>query len=162
MTEARGMTVTTPTDTDVQIVRAFDAPRALVFDAFTRPELVRRWLTGPEGWTMPVCEIDLRVGGRFRYVWRKDDKEFGLRGQFREIVPEARIVHTEIFDDDWTGGEAVVTTVFEGGDVTRVTMTIRYASRDVREAVIKTGMTSGVEASYDRLERMLRAGGGQL
>jgi uncharacterized protein YndB with AHSA1/START domain len=143
-------------------VRAFDAPRAMVYEAFTRPDLVRRWLTGPEGWTMPVCEIDLRVGGTFRCVWSRDGKQFGLRGQFCELVPPARIVHTEIFDDDWTGGEALVTTVFEAGDVTTVTMTIRYASQAVRDAVVKTGMTSGVEASYDRLERILSASGGAV
>src|SRR5438034_438593 len=101
--------VSTPTDREIAIERDFNAPRRLVFDAFTKPELVRRWLLGPDGWTMPVCEIDLRAGGAYRYVWRKEStgKEMGMGGVFREIVRPDKLVATEKFDDAWYPGEAV-------------------------------------------------------
>src|SRR5215510_1735765 len=99
--------LTTPTDREIQVERDFNAPRPLVWDAFTKPELVRRWLLGPDGWTMPVCEIDLRVGGRYRYVWRKESTghEMGLGGEFREIVHAEKLVATEKFDDAWYPGD---------------------------------------------------------
>src|SRR5882762_6535718 len=110
MTKTGKLEVTTPTDREIAMTRVFDAPRGLVFDAFTKPELVRRWLLGPSGWTMPVCEIDLRVGGRYRYVWRKPGvPDMGMGGVFREIVPAERIVATESFDDPWYEGEALDT-----------------------------------------------------
>ena len=88
--------MTTPADREIEIARDFHAPRQLVFDAFTQPELVRRWLLGPSGWTMPVCEIDLRIGGGYRYVWRKDGvKDMGMGGVFREIVSPRLVVATE-------------------------------------------------------------------
>jgi uncharacterized protein YndB with AHSA1/START domain len=149
--------VTTPTDREIAMTRVFAAPRRLVFDAFTKPELVRRWLLGPSGWTMPVCEIDLRVGGRYRYVWRKTGvPDMGMGGVFREIVPPERIVATELFDDAWYEGEAVDTTLFdEQGGSTRVTITMLLASKEVRDAVLKSGMEGGVEAGYDRLDEIL-------
>src|SRR6267378_5192290 len=93
-------------DREIVITRVFDAPRKLVFDAFTKPELVKQWLLGPDGWSMPVCEIDLKVGGKYRYVWRRDNDgtEMGMRGVFREIVAPERIVHTEKFDEAWYAG----------------------------------------------------------
>src|SRR6185436_4425606 len=95
------------------VERDFNAPRELVFEAFTKPELVRRWLLGPPGWTMPVCEIDLRVGGAYRYVCRKAGAaDMGMGGVFREIVPPGRVVATEKFDESWYAVEAVDTTVF--------------------------------------------------
>ena len=141
--------VTKSGDREVVIARIFDAPRALVFDAFTKPDLVKRWLLGPPGWSMPVCEIDLKVGGRFRYVWRNEarGKDMGVGGAYREIVPPERIVHTELFDEDWTGGETLVTTIFtEEGGKTTVTMTVRYSSAEAREAALGTGMTRGMAA----------------
>ena len=92
--------ISTPSDLEIQVTRNFGAPRGLVFDAFTKPELVRRWLLGPPGWTMPLCEIDLRVGGSYRYVWRseKDGAQMAMGGVFREIVPLERLVATERFD----------------------------------------------------------------
>src|ERR1700716_3212460 len=105
--------VTTPSDREIAMRRVFNAPRKLVFDAWTKPELVRRWLLGPPGWTMPICEIDLKVGGAYRYVWRKEGvKDMGMGGVFRGIVPPERLVATEKFDDSWYSGEAVDTTVF--------------------------------------------------
>jgi uncharacterized protein YndB with AHSA1/START domain len=147
-----------PGKQELFITREFDAPRELVFDAFTKPELVQRWLLGPPGWSMPVCEIDLRVGGAYRYVWRKDDDrtEMGMGGVYREIAAPDRIVHTERFDDPWYQGEAMVTTVMnEQGGRTTVTQTMLFDSRETRDSVLASGMESGVRASYDRLDEVL-------
>jgi uncharacterized protein YndB with AHSA1/START domain len=152
--------VSTPSDREIQVTRDFDAPRRLVFDAFTRPELVRRWLLGPPGWTMPLCEIDLRVGGAYRYVWRseKDGAQMGMSGVFREIVPPERIVATEKFDDAWYPGVALDTTVFvETGGITRATITVLYASQEARDTARRSGMEYGMAAGYDRLEALLPA-----
>ena len=149
--------VTTPSDTEARITRAFTAPRPLVFRAFTSPELLPRWMLGPPGFTMPVCEVDLRVGGRFRYVWRKPSgTEMGMGGRFVEVTPPVRLVHVEIFDEDWTGGETQVTTDFDEADgVTTVTMTVRYASKAARDGALATGMTTGMSASFLQLEQLL-------
>jgi uncharacterized protein YndB with AHSA1/START domain len=150
--------LTTPTDREIVMTRVFDAPRTLVFDAFTKPELVKRWLLGPPGWSMPVCEIDLRVGGAYRYVWRndRDGKTMGMGGVFREVVAPQRLVSTERFDETWYPGEAVGTIVFaEQGGSTTVTQTVRYESREARDAVTQSGMERGVTASYDRLADLL-------
>lgn len=150
--------VTTPSDREIAMTRVFAAPARLVFDAHTQPELIKRWLLGPPGWSMPVCEVDLRVGGKYRYVWRrdKDGKEMACGGVFREIVPPERLVHTEQFDDPWYPGEALVTTVLvEQGGKTTLTQTMLFGSRDIRDAVLKSGMESGVAVSYDRLENIL-------
>lgn len=159
MNAANTLQVTAPSDREIVMTRVFDAPRQLVFDAHTKPDLVRRWLLGPPGWTMPVCEIDLRVGGRFRYVWRKDDgAEMGMGGVFREIVRPERIVHTELFDQDWTGGETVSTTRFtERDDRTTLTITTLYSSKEARDGALKSGMTDGMEVGYARLDELLAA-----
>ena len=145
-----------PNDLEAVFTRSFNAPRELVWEAHTKPELIRRWLLGPDGWTMPVCEVDLRVGGQFRYVWRNaDGREMGLRGAFREVTPPERLVHTEIFDEDWTDGETVVTQSFaERGGKTTLTLTVRYASKQARDAALNTGMMRGMEAGYARLDDM--------
>jgi uncharacterized protein YndB with AHSA1/START domain len=148
----------TPSDREIQVSRDFNAPRSLVFYAFTKPELVRRWLLGPPGWTMPVCEIDLRVGGSYRYVWRseKDGSQMGIRGVFREITPVERLVATERFDDAWYPGEALGTTVFEERRaITRTTITILYESQEARDTARRSGMEYGMAAGYDRLETLL-------
>lgn len=149
--------VTTPSDHEACITRSFAAPRPLVFAAFTTPDLVRRWMLGPPGFTMPVCEIDLRPGGLFRYVWRKPSgTEMGMGGRFVEVVAPERLVHVEIFDQDWTGGETRVTTAFAEHDgVTTVTMTVRYASLAARDGALATGMTSGMTAGYLALDALL-------
>ena len=159
MTKTGDLKVTTPTDRELVMTRVFDAPRGMVFDALTKPELVPRWLLGPPGWTMPVCQIDLRVGGKYRYVWENaDGRKMGMGGTFQEIVRPARIVTTELFDEDWTGGETRVTTeLVETNGTTTLTTTVRYSSREARDGAIKTGMARGVEASYDRLEQLLAA-----
>jgi len=158
MTHAGTLQVTTPTDREIVMTRAFDAPRDLVFEAHTRPELVKRWLLGPPGWSMPVCEIDLRVGGRYRYVWRRerDGTQMGMGGVYREIAAPARIASTERFDDAWYPGEAVGTIVLvERDGRTTLTQTMLYESRQARDIALKSGMETGVAASYDRLEQIL-------
>jgi uncharacterized protein YndB with AHSA1/START domain len=150
--------VTTPSDREIVMTRVFDAPRALVYDAHTKPELVKRWLLGPPGWSMPVCEIDLRVGGKYRYVWRQDSDgtEMGMGGVYREIRAPERLVTTERFDQSWYPGEGVGTLVLvEQGGRTTLTNTMLYESREARDAVLKSGMEKGVAASYDRLAELL-------
>ena len=151
--DAETLKVTTPTNREITMTRTFDAPRNLVFDALTKPELVKRWLLGPEGWTMPVCEIDLKVGGAWRYVWRNvDGREFGMDGVYREIAAPDRIVHIERFEE----GEAVVTTIFnEQAGKTTLTMTMLFASQKERDGALESGMADGVGVSYDRLEDIL-------
>jgi len=152
--------VRTAGDLEIVMTRDFEAARELVFDAFTKPELVRRWLLGPDGWSMPVCEIDLRPGGAYRYVWRKDgsNQEMALGGVFREIVRPERIVHSERFEQPWYPGDAVVTTAFDQhAGTTTVTMTIRYDSRKTRDMALQSGMDTGVARSYERLGEILRS-----
>jgi uncharacterized protein YndB with AHSA1/START domain len=157
MSPTESLNVTTPTDREIVVTRTFDATRRLVFDCLTKPELVRRWLLGPPGWTMPVCEIDLRVGGRYRYVWRQTSgREMGMGGIYREIVRPERIVTAELFDEDWTGGETLVTAVLtaEGGKTT-LTTTILYSSKEARDSALGTGMTEGMSAGYNLMEELL-------
>jgi len=152
--------VTTPTDREIVLTRVFDAPRHMVFDAFTKPELLKRWF-GPRGWSLVICEIDLKVGGGFRFVLRgPDGRDMGMRGVYREIVPPERSVHTESFDD--FPGESQVTTILaEQGGKTTLTATILYPSQEVRDAVIKSGMEHGAAESYDKLAELLPAAGAQ-
>ncbi len=152
--------LTTSGDRDLVMTRVFDAPRKLVYDAHTKPELVRQWLLGPPGWTMPVCEMDVRVGGKYRWVWRHDTNgtEMGMGGVYREVKAPERLVSTERFDDAWYPGESLNTLVLvEQGGRTTLTQTGRYESREARDAVIKSGMEKGVAASYDRLDDVLAA-----
>ncbi len=159
MKNAGTLRITTRGDRELVMTRVLNAPRRLVFDSFTKPELVRRWLLGPPGWSMPVCEIDLRVGGKYRYVWRNDNgNEMGMGGVYREIVAPERIVSTEKFDESWYPGEAVGTIVLvELEGKTTLTQTVRYASPEALEAVLKSPMEQGVEAGYVRLEQLLES-----
>jgi uncharacterized protein YndB with AHSA1/START domain len=160
MTKTETLTVTTPSEREIAMTRVFHAPRRLVWDAHTKPELLKRWLLGPDGWSMPVCEVDLRVGGKYRWVWRrdKDGTEMTSGGDFREIVAPERLVSTERFEQPWYPGEGLNTLVLtESGGKTTLTQTMLYDSREIRDGVLKSGMETGVEASYDRLERMLAA-----
>jgi uncharacterized protein YndB with AHSA1/START domain len=149
--------VTTPSDREIAMTRAFDAPRSLVFDAFTRPELIKRWLGARPPWYMAVCEVDLRVDGAYRYVWRQEGgTEMGMSGVYREIVRPERIVCTEVFDDKWYEGEALDTMVMTERDgTTTVTTTVLYESKEARDGVLKSPMESGVEESYQRLDELL-------
>jgi len=150
--------VTTPSEREIAMTRVFNAPRRLVFDAWTKPELLKRWLGVRGGWSMVVCEVDLKVGGTYRFVWRKgpDGPEMGMGGVYREVVPPERLVATESFDDPWYPGEALDTTVLvEQGGKTTVTTTVLYASQEVRDAVLKSPMERGVAESYDKLAELL-------
>ena len=120
-------------------------------------ELVKRWLLGPPGWSFEVCDIDFRVGGAYRYVWRSsDESKMGMGGVYREISKPERIVDTQLFDEDWTGGETVGTIEFsEHGGITTVTTTILYSSTEARDAAVRTGMAQGMGASFDRLGAFL-------
>jgi uncharacterized protein YndB with AHSA1/START domain len=149
--------VTTPTDREIVLTRVFDAPRELVFDAFSRPELLKRWF-GPRGWSLVVCEVDFRVGGTFRFVLRgPDGKDMGMRGVYREIVRPERSVHMESFDD-YPGESQVTTVLVEQGGKTTFTATVLYPSQEVRDAVIRSGMEHGAAETYDRLAELLASG----
>ncbi|MGA9814860.1 MAG: SRPBCC family protein [Terriglobales bacterium] len=146
--------VTTAGDREIVMTRVFDAPRPLVFAAFTRPELLKRWF-GPRGWSLVVCEVDLKVGGTFRFVLRgPDGAEMGMRGVYRELVPPERSVHMESFDQ-FPGESQVTTVLVEQGGKTTLTATVLYPSQEVRDAVVKSGMEHGAAESYDRLAELL-------
>lgn len=155
--------VTLPSDREVKVTRSFKAPRALVYRAYTEPALVRRWLLGPPGWTMPVCDMDVRVGGRYQWRWRseEDGSEFGFSGTFREVQPSSRIVHTEAYEPGTVGGgypgqDTIVTVTFtEDAGVTTMTTHMDFGSKEARDAAVATGMTDGMEQSYQLLDRLL-------
>ena len=150
--------LSTSSEREIVMTRAFDAPCHLVFDALTMSELIKRWLLGPPGWSMPVCEVDLKVGGSYRYVWRRDNDgtDMGMGGIFREIMAPKRLVQTEKFDQSWYPGEALATAVLvEQKGRTTLTTTVRYESQAARDGILKTGMERGVAASYDRLDELL-------
>src|SRR5258708_767268 len=145
--------VTTPGDREIVMTRVFDAPRHLVWEALTKPELLKRWLFGPPGWSLEVCEIDLKVGGAYRFAMRNvDGTTMGWGGVYREVVPTDHFVATERFDVPWYPGEALVTqTLAEQGGRTTLTLSVLYESRDARDAVLKTPMEQGLAAGDDRL-----------
>ena len=153
--------VTTPSEREIAMTRVFDAPRPRVFEAFTRPELVKQWLGVRRGWTLPVCEIDLRPGGAYRYVWRGPDRaEMAVGGVFKEITTPERLVCTERFDQPWYEGDALNTTTFvEEAGRTTVIMTLRYQSKEIRDAVLRSPMEGGVAESFDLLAEQLRTRG---
>lgn len=159
MSHTSKLEVTTPSDIEIQMTRRFDAPKQAVFDAWTRPELLKQWLCGPDGHTLAVCDVDLRVGGSLRYVWHSPKgNEMALSGEFKQVDPPNRLVHTELFDEDWTGGETLVTLQFdEDHGQTTLTMTVRYASKDARDGALQTPMAEGMEMCYARLEKILAA-----
>lgn len=146
---------TTPSEVEVAVTRRFDAPQRLVFDAFTKPEHIVHWMLGPEGWTMPVCEVDLRPGGTWHMVWRKHDgTEMSMIGTYLSVTPHSEVVQTEAWGDDWP--ETVNTTSFAAeGDRTLVVQTMKYPSREARDRALGTGMASGADTSHDRLEKYL-------
>jgi len=150
--------VTLPGDCEILVTRELAAPRHLVYAAHTQPEMVKRWLYGPDGWSMPLCEIDLRVGGRYRYVWRQlsDGTEFGVSGKYLEIVPQEKVVSTESFDGPMNQGEATNTLSFaERNGRTVIALHMRYPSKAVRDGAIASGMNDGIEMGYARLEVQL-------
>jgi uncharacterized protein YndB with AHSA1/START domain len=162
-----------PSDTEILVKRSFEAPVNLVWRAYMEPELMRRWCSGLPGWSMPVCEMDMRVGGKYRWRWREDatGNEFGFAGEVLEVTPHAKIVHTQVYDpgdsgdskghdpqwSDATGSEpSIITVTFqETNGITHVTTTIRFASKADRDAALATGMTDGMELSYKQLDALL-------
>lgn len=149
------LTVTMPTDREVAITRVFDAPRRLVFEAWTSPEHLPHWMLGPEGWTMPVCEIDVRPGGSWHFVWRRSDgTEMGMHGVYREIKPPERLVSTESWGGNWPETLNTLVLTEEAGKTT-ATLTILYPSKEARDAALQTGMKDGVAVSFDRLAEYL-------
>lgn len=155
--------VTLPSDREVKVTRSFKAPRALVYRAYTEAALVHRWLTGYPGWSMPVCEMDVRVGGQYRWRWRSDEdgKEFGFFGTFREVTAPSKLVYTETYDAgtvDYTypENETLVTVTFaEENGITTVDTLIGYGSKEARDAAVASGMTEGMDFNFQNLDRLL-------
>jgi len=146
---------TTPSDVEIVATRTFRAPRRLVWEAWTNPEHVPNWMTGPEGWSMPICEIDLRVGGGWHFVWRRGDgSEMEMRGEYREIVPPERLVSTESWGGDWPVTLNTLVLTEEDGITTSV-CTVLYPSKEARDAAMRTGMEDGWAMSDDRLAEYL-------
>ena len=155
--------VSTPSDQEVLIKRSFDAPADLVWRAYTEPELMRRWLTAMPGWSMPVCEMTTDVGGNYRWRWRDDANgvEFGFTGEMLEVEPHSKIVHTQVYDPGDMGGSmgdgaSIITVTFNETDgITHVATSIKFASKADRDAAISTGMTDGMEMSYQKLDEVI-------
>ena len=169
------VTVTTPSDLEVTVEREFDAPAQLVWDAHTKPELLKRWLVGPGNWSMPYCMVDLRVGGRFRYIWENGDTggRFGSYGEHLEVVPIEKIVTTEMMDGlgmgetiedepNWGEGDPAINTLTlgEAGGRTTLRLNMRYPSKEVRDMALGSGMTDGMAQGYDRLDAVVAEGVG--
>ena len=157
MTRPGSLRVEARDDREIVMTRAFDAPRRLVFEALTRPELLSRWFGVFGGWSMAVCEVDLRVGGPYRYVWHgPDGVTMGMHGVHREIVPPERLVTTETFDEPWYAGEAVNTWTFAEQDGrTILTASSLFESREARDTALASGMETGVEAGFNNLDTLL-------
>lgn len=157
MTSNTTVDVTTPSATSVQVVRTFDAPAQLVWDAHTKPELIERWMTGYEGWSMPVCEVDLRVDGAYRYEWAHPTEQgFGSTGRFLEIAAPQRLVTTERMEGFEGESHNVMTLVEEDGRTT-MTLLMDFGSEEARDGALSTGMTDGMGYSYSVLDDVLAA-----
>lgn len=162
--------VATPTDTTIVMTRTFEAPRRLVWEAMTKPELVRRWMFCPPGWSWAECEMDVRVGGKFRWVWNGPDGKLAMTisGEHREVDPPFRIVHTELMEmapgagpcgpdggppEPW---ELVATLeLSETEGITGMTMTLAFGSKQARDMALQSGMEQGMEAGYKNLDALL-------
>jgi len=156
MTGTTPLTVTTPSDREIAMTRAFDAPRGPIWDALTQPALLKRWL-GPCDWTLSTCEVDFMVGGAYRFVMRnKEGAEMGWGGVYREIAAPERFSATERFDQPWYPGEALVTyTLTEEHGRTTVTLTARYESQAARDGVLNMRIESGMAESFRKLADLL-------
>jgi uncharacterized protein YndB with AHSA1/START domain len=152
--------ITLPSDTEILVTRVFDAPAELVFKAYTTPDLVKRWW-GFETGEWEVCEIDLRVGGKWRYVTHDRGMEVGFHGEFREIEPPHRLVSTEIYegapDPEPEDAALNILTLDESDGVTTMTVLMQLPSLEVRDMILASGMESGMQVSYDRLEDLVRS-----
>ena len=152
------LTVTPLGERQIEILRAFAVPPGTVFRAFTTPEIVKRWMGVPD-WPMTLCEMDLRVGGALRYEFTgPEGQKMGVSGTFSEIDPPHRLVNTELFDEDWTGGEVTIETVFTaGGPGTETRMVLTYSSSEARDAVLGSQMIQGMEIGYAQLDALFAA-----
>jgi uncharacterized protein YndB with AHSA1/START domain len=168
MNTAQGLKVSTPSDLEIVMTRTFDAPRRLVWDAITKPELLRRWMFTPQGWEWAECRMDVRVGGKFLWSWNGPDGQVALTisGENREVVPPSRIVHTEhmVMGPGAAGPgcgecppwELVATTdLTERDGKTSLKMTLHFPNKDARDTALASGMEHGVSAGYDRLDEIL-------
>ena len=151
--------VTTPTDLEIVMTRTFNAPRALVWEAMSKPELIKQWLFGPPGWSMTSCEDDQRVGGTFRWAWSgPDGAAMAMHGVYQEVAPPERLVRTEVIDFgcDAQGSQQLSTVqLAEAGANTNLTLTVLFDSKEARDGALASGMEHGVSAGYDRLEEIL-------
>jgi uncharacterized protein YndB with AHSA1/START domain len=159
-TQNDSLIITTPSDREIAMTRVFNAPRTLVFEAYTKPALVKQWLGVRGGWKLDVCEIDLKKGGKYRYVWKHEKgAEMGMGGVFREVVPNERIVSSEKFDQAWYEGECIGTVTFvEKAGKTSLTMALLYDSKKIRDAVLASPMKDGIVDSFNLLEQILGGG----
>jgi uncharacterized protein YndB with AHSA1/START domain len=154
------VTVLTPSDLEIVVKRELNAPRDLVWKAYMTPALLKRWMLGPAGWEMPVCEVDARVGGKYRYVWAPvggGPGGFGLGGEYLEIDAPKRHVATQLFDgvDMGRSGQIVTLQLDAIGERTMSTTTILHKTREERDMALRSGMSAGMEAGYVRLEEVL-------
>lgn len=156
--------VTLPSDREVRVTRTFKAPRQALWDAHTKPALVVKWMLGPPGWSMPVCEMDVREGGSYLWRWKRDadGKQFGFHGRFNEVREPAKLVHDEYYDAGDIGGSmptndpALVTLeLSEAGGVTTLVCTMRFSSQEARDGAVATGMTDGMEMGFQRLDDLV-------
>jgi len=162
MSNSATLEISTTTDTNIVITRLFNAPRRLVWDAMSKPEFLKRWLFGPPGWEMTVCEEDQRVGGKFRWAWRgPEGAEMSMSGVYNEVTPPERMVRTESFETGCEGGsgQQLSTMVLtEDGGQTRLTLTVSYPTKEARDISLASGMEKGISAGYDRLDELFAVG----
>lgn len=162
MTNTAELRVTTPSDLEIVMTRGFNAPRQLVWEAMSNPEILKRWLFGPPGWTMTVCEGDLRVGGTFHWAWSgPEGVAMSMRGVYREVEAPERVVRTETFEVGCNaqGGEQLSSMVLtDEGDRTGLILTVSYPTKEARDGALASGMEQGVAAGYNRLDELLSAG----
>ena len=153
-----------PSNTEVLVKRSFDASAKLVWRAYMEPDLMRRWCCGMPGWSMPICEMDMRVGGKYRWRWRSDDnsQEFGFFGEYSEVEAPARMIAAEYYDPGTMGGAMDAssptinqTSFSEKDGITTVVTLLKYVSKEARDAAVSTGMTDGMETSYARLDTLV-------
>jgi len=156
--------VTLPSDREVRVTRQFNASRRLVWDAHTKPELLPKWLGYP-GWDMPVREMDVRVGGKYRWLWKnqEDGKQFGFFGTFTEVNALAKLVHDQYYDPGTMGGAMpagdpciISLDLSEKSGVTTLVCTMTFVSKEARDDAVSTGMTDGMEFSYSRLDEFVK------
>ena len=157
-----GLVITTPSEQELVMTRVFEAPRHLVFDAYTKCEYLERWFGGPREWSLAVCEVDLRPGGAWRFVLRNQDgNEMPMKGEYLEVVRPERLVSTESFDEEMVGwraedGPSINTVTFEEHEgKTTMTITVLYKSKELRDLAVQSPMEEGLAAGFERLAEFL-------